>query len=92
MGSKKGASDVKIHPWFKSVSWALLRHQTPPIVPKLQSPEDTFYFRNMRDSESDDKFDLEQIEEDQENVDPFEDFESGILILFKFIVSIIHND
>ncbi|KAG1465192.1 hypothetical protein G6F56_004937 [Rhizopus delemar] len=33
LGSKAGASEVKTHPFFKSIKFALLRHMTPPIVP-----------------------------------------------------------
>lgn len=33
LGSQWGASEVKQHRWFSSISWGLLRHQTPPIVP-----------------------------------------------------------
>jgi hypothetical protein len=33
LGSKSGASEVKAHPFFKSINFALLRHMTPPIVP-----------------------------------------------------------
>ncbi|RKP01839.1 hypothetical protein CXG81DRAFT_5289, partial [Caulochytrium protostelioides] len=33
LGSRAGASDVKAHPFFRGVAWALLRHMTPPIVP-----------------------------------------------------------
>lgn len=36
LGSQTGASEVKSHKWFKTVSWGLLRHTRPPIVP-LQS-------------------------------------------------------
>ncbi|KAI9343834.1 kinase-like domain-containing protein [Pilaira anomala] len=35
LGSKAGASEVKAHPFFKSLKFALLRHMTPPIVPGL---------------------------------------------------------
>ena len=77
LGSKRGASDVKEHPWFKSVSWALLRHQTPPIIPNLQSSDDTSYFRNIKDFEANDNLNSKAIAEDEENIDPFEDFESG---------------
>lgn len=50
LGSKAGASDVKAHPFFKNTQWALLRNQTPPIIPipTRQAPstkkpeEDTF--------------------------------------------------
>ena len=33
LGSQLGASEVKQHRWFAPVSWGLLRHKTPPIVP-----------------------------------------------------------
>ncbi|KAJ1655395.1 serine/threonine protein kinase, AGC [Dispira simplex] len=33
LGSRAGASDVKCHPFFRNVKWALLRHMKPPIVP-----------------------------------------------------------
>lgn len=35
LGSKAGASDVKAHPFFKNTQWALLRNQTPPIIPQI---------------------------------------------------------
>ncbi|KAI9322042.1 Pkinase-domain-containing protein [Zopfochytrium polystomum] len=50
LGSRAGASDVKAHPFFKGMNWALLRHSTPPIQPALAHPLDTSNFRNMRDS------------------------------------------
>ena len=37
LGAQLGASEVKQHRWFASVSWGLLRHQTPPIVPSALS-------------------------------------------------------
>ncbi|KAJ1926205.1 serine/threonine protein kinase, AGC [Tieghemiomyces parasiticus] len=33
LGSRAGASDVKVHPFFRDLKWALLRHMTPPIIP-----------------------------------------------------------
>lgn len=33
LGSRAGASDIKNHPFFKTLSWALLRNMRPPIVP-----------------------------------------------------------
>ena len=33
VGGRAGASDIKVQPWFKSITWALLRHRTPPILP-----------------------------------------------------------
>lgn len=35
LGSQSGASEVKQHKWFASISWGLLRHQKPPIVPQV---------------------------------------------------------
>lgn len=36
LGSQSGASEVKQHKWFASISWGLLRHQKPPIVPQIK--------------------------------------------------------
>ncbi|KAJ2809094.1 serine/threonine protein kinase, AGC [Coemansia guatemalensis] len=38
LGSRAGAADVKQHVWFKSITWALLRNRTPPILP-LADPQ-----------------------------------------------------
>lgn len=35
LGSKLGAADIKNHPFFKNVQWALLRNQKPPMIPVL---------------------------------------------------------
>ncbi|KAI8817100.1 kinase-like domain-containing protein [Fimicolochytrium jonesii] len=53
LGSRAGASDVKAHPFFKGINWALLRHEkTPPIVPRYNAadPFDTSNFRPIEDS------------------------------------------
>ncbi|KAI7848242.1 kinase-like domain-containing protein [Circinella umbellata] len=49
LGSRAGASDIKAHPFFKSINFALLRHCVPPIVPLLQKPNgiDAINFRKM---------------------------------------------
>ncbi|MCJ1309850.1 serine/threonine protein kinase, AGC [Agyrium rufum] len=52
LGSRAGASDVKAHPFFRSTSWALLRHMKPPMIPH-QGPRgaiDTVNFRNVKES------------------------------------------
>lgn len=33
LGSQTGASEVKHHKWFATISWGLLRHCKPPIIP-----------------------------------------------------------
>ncbi|KAJ1673561.1 serine/threonine protein kinase, AGC, partial [Spiromyces aspiralis] len=37
LGCRAGAADIKIQPWFKSITWALLRHRTPPILPLMDT-------------------------------------------------------
>ncbi|KAJ3161176.1 hypothetical protein HDU86_007798 [Geranomyces michiganensis] len=50
LGSRAGASDVKAHPLFKGINWALLRHEKrPPIVPVVKTPTDTRNFRKLED-------------------------------------------
>jgi protein-serine/threonine kinase len=44
LGSENGASDIKSHPFFKDIKWALIRNQQPPIVPVLSGPLDTRNF------------------------------------------------
>ncbi|KAL3133891.1 hypothetical protein ABBQ32_008349 [Trebouxia sp. C0010 RCD-2024] len=34
LGSKAGAEDIKAHPFFEHIKWALIRHTTPPFIPK----------------------------------------------------------
>jgi len=52
LGSRAGASDVKAHPFFRSTSWALLRHMKPPIIPNQGRGIDTVNFRNVKESHS----------------------------------------
>ena len=43
LGTQGGAEEVKSHPFFKSVDWALLRWETAPLSPKVMDhtvPED----------------------------------------------------
>lgn len=56
LGSRAGASDVKSHPFFRTTTWALLRHSKPPMVPHQGKSGlngiDTSNFRNMKESHS----------------------------------------
>lgn len=52
LGSRAGASDVKGHPFFRTTSWALLRHSKPPIIPNQGRGIDTINFRNVKESHS----------------------------------------
>ena len=33
LGTLRGAEEIKAHPWFADVDWALLRHSAAPVVP-----------------------------------------------------------
>lgn len=52
LGSRAGASDVKNHPFFKPITWALLRHMKPPMIPHQGRAIDTVNFRNVKESAS----------------------------------------
>lgn len=80
LGCRAGASDIKAHPFFKSINFALLRHCSPPITPLIQKPNgiDALNFRKMPpenlsfDLETDDV--LVSLKSDKTN--PFEKFNS----------------
>lgn len=36
LGAQRGAEEIKAHPFFKGINWALLRQEKPPFVPKRQ--------------------------------------------------------
>ncbi|KAJ2299220.1 serine/threonine protein kinase, AGC, partial [Coemansia sp. RSA 2704] len=95
LGSRAGAADVKQHPWFKSITWALLRNRTPPILPladpqKQQllqfaltyEPSQDRRQRHGRDSTSLDieREDLWILDPTKKGVDPFEKFESMTIL------------
>ncbi|KAL9624114.1 MAG: hypothetical protein Q9160_001636 [Pyrenula sp. 1 TL-2023] len=88
LGSRAGASDVKNHPFFKPISWALLRHMKPPMIPHQGRAIDTVNFRNVKESASVDlsASRLKGVPMDSglatpagEIVDPFLDFNSVTL-------------
>lgn len=38
LGSRAGADEIKRHPWFAGINWALVRHSAPPfILPRRSS-------------------------------------------------------
>jgi len=38
MGAARGAAEIKRHPFFAGVDWALIRCVAPPVVPDKESP------------------------------------------------------
>lgn len=44
---------MKAHPFFRTTSWALLRHMKPPMIPHQgRTGVDTINFRNVKESHS----------------------------------------
>ncbi|XP_078441965.1 serine/threonine-protein kinase D6PKL1-like [Wolffia australiana] len=39
LGVKRGAAEIKQHPFFDGVNWALIRCSTPPEIPRAVEPE-----------------------------------------------------
>ncbi|KAL0490063.1 serine/threonine-protein kinase [Acrasis kona] len=63
LGHKNGAADIRTHPFFKDVNWALIRNENTPIRIDIKDKYDTSYFRNLKDSDDereDDDDDTEQ--------------------------------
>ncbi|XP_022867220.1 protein kinase PINOID-like isoform X2 [Olea europaea var. sylvestris] len=50
LGSKRGAADVKTHPFFKDLNFALIRSVTPPSLPGILNQRTTtsIYEKNLR--------------------------------------------
>jgi protein-serine/threonine kinase len=40
LGALNGATDIKRSKWFANVTFALVRNETPPIIPKIRDPQD----------------------------------------------------
>jgi protein-serine/threonine kinase len=77
LGHKNGAADIKAHPFFKGVNWALIRNETPPIRIDIKDKYDTSYFRNLNDSddERDDEDENNSVQTDESpNASVFKDF------------------
>ncbi|KAK6199827.1 hypothetical protein LQW54_009883 [Pestalotiopsis sp. IQ-011] len=91
LGSRAGASDIKVHPFFRTTQWALIRHMAPPIIPHVSKDNETINFRNVKESYSVDisgtrNSNLKGVPLDSglatpgnEIVDPFEEFNSVTL-------------
>lgn len=73
LGSQLGASEVKQHRWFANISWGLLRHQVPPIVP---APVDTaaLLAQAAREPTRPHDWEAEDVLSDVQSAAPFEAF------------------
>ncbi|KAI7824185.1 kinase-like domain-containing protein [Kickxella alabastrina] len=85
LGSRAGAADVKQNPWFKNITWALLRNRTPPILP-LADPQKQQLLQFALTYEPDStSLDIERenlwtTDPNRKGVDPFEKFESMTIL------------
>lgn len=80
LGSKNGAADIKQHPFFKSISWALLRNTKPPMIPVLNKSSSTTVKKVEKEFESSNGS-TEKLKDLEDN--PFADFNS---------ISLFYND
>mmetsp|Transcript_19434 Transcript_19434/g.21612 ORF Transcript_19434/g.21612 Transcript_19434/m.21612 type:complete len:331 (+) Transcript_19434:305-1297(+) len=74
LGAEGGAYQVKSHPFFKELTWPLLRNQTPPVVPRLNNTLDTSYFPDFKDDWKLEEDEVEVDESDLADDDEFKDF------------------
>lgn len=51
LGAENGASEIKRSKWFKDINFALIRNETPPIIPKIRDPKDLSQYRRMPDED-----------------------------------------
>eukprot|EP00177_Eucheuma_denticulatum_P002921 GFKZ01005247.1.p1 GENE.GFKZ01005247.1~~GFKZ01005247.1.p1 ORF type:complete len:506 (-),score=74.63 GFKZ01005247.1:634-2151(-) len=47
LGAENGATDIKRSRWFKDFNFALIRNETPPIIPKIRDPRDLSQYRRI---------------------------------------------
>ncbi|KAF0977219.1 hypothetical protein FDP41_003872 [Naegleria fowleri] len=76
LGSAHGIADIKAHPFFKDINWALIRNEIPPIIPVLKSKTDTSYFTQYKEIPQDEIDEEEPMKEDEEESsdNPFKNF------------------
>ncbi len=68
----------------------MLRHSTPPIIPKVNHPLDTSNFRNIADDLQAKGYRIDQEQGLSTDLmspqDPFKSFTSGIILYFIFYI------
>lgn len=50
LGSVKGAAEIKQHPFFEGLNWALIRSSAPPETPKFHDPRTPVRVRKKKES------------------------------------------
>lgn len=57
LGHANGASDIKRHPWFSNINFALIRNERPPIIPSIPDPRDLSLYAQLDVEDDDDDVD-----------------------------------
>ncbi|EME28772.1 Serine/threonine-protein kinase nrc-2 [Galdieria sulphuraria] len=65
LGHENGASDIKRHPWFSNINFALIRNERPPIIPSIPDPRDLSLYASLN------------VEDDDDDVDTLSDWSSN---------------
>lgn len=72
LGAEHGAADIKAHPFFNGINWALVRDMKPPIIPRVTGPSGADLAKNSEDQS------IDRATPPATNVakeDPFKDFQ-----------------
>lgn len=51
LGAENGASDIRRNKWFKDLNFALIRNETPPIIPRIRDPKDLAQYKDGADED-----------------------------------------
>ncbi|RKF72986.1 Serine/threonine-protein kinase cbk1 [Golovinomyces cichoracearum] len=85
------AEDIKAHMWFRDIPWDRLHMMIPPVVPKLQAPDDTHYF-DEEESISDFSDSFSDVPRTQDDIaDALRPFNHEIKILAHGYIDLPHN-
>ncbi|XP_021771113.1 serine/threonine-protein kinase D6PK-like [Chenopodium quinoa] len=72
LGFKRGATEIKQHPFFETVNWALIRGSTPPEIPK---PIDLTIYNHTSKTSSEPPNDKQGASDSDRSSGPYLDFE-----------------
>ncbi len=74
LGAKNGAADIKTHPFFNGIRWALIRNEPAPLKPQIKDKLDTSYFRPLVDSDEENEDHVLTEKEENNPNNPFNKF------------------
>lgn len=71
LGAEHGAADIKAHPFFAGINWALLRDLKPPIIPRVNVD---FSRAHVKHPSEEEKTSFDHAAHTISDSDPFKDF------------------